>query len=163
MWRKPQCVPDARGCPNYWNIMAGGACLGSLDWHDDPRAPGKPGYLVVAAEPQHARSVSAMAEALAAELGARFQPCSARYTEVEELVEQLGTQPAEIEFDDGRTFLAEIDYCSLTRSEERVYFYNLDRASPSYGEGLCFTRIGSIRSLRPAELRPSRPPRSGST
>jgi hypothetical protein len=129
--------------------MAGDVCLGYLDWNDDPRSPGKPGYVVVAAGRQHVRPVSGMAEALAVELGARFQPCSARFSEVEELVEQVDTQPFEIELDDGRTLLTATDCCSLTRTEERLSFYNLDRASPSYGEGLCITRIGRIRSIRP--------------
>jgi hypothetical protein len=152
--REPQYVPEGCGCPDRWSIMASDACLGYLDWNEDPRAPGKPGYLVVAAGQQHSHSVSKMAEALADKLGAKFQPCSARFSEIEELAEHVGTQPVEIDFDDGKTLLAVIDYCSLRRNEERLYYYNLDPASPSHGEGLCFTRIGSIRSIRPSDLRP---------
>ncbi len=149
--RKTQYVPDDRGCRDYWRIVAEGRCLGYLDWSDDPRSPGKPGYLVVAAERQHAHTVSELAEALAVELGARFKACSARYSVFEEFAEQVGTWPVEIEFEDGRTLLAVTDYCSLTRNEERLYYYSLDRGSPSYGEGLCFARVGSIRSIRPSD------------
>jgi hypothetical protein len=148
VWRKSQYVPERRRCPDHWSIMTEGTCLGYLDWNDDPRSPGKPGYLVVAAVREYSHSVSRLAVALADELGARFQPCSARFSEIEGLVERAGTQTVEIEFDNGRTLLALTDCCSLKRNEEHLYYYNLDRASPSYGEGLCRARVGSIRSVR---------------
>jgi hypothetical protein len=68
--------------------------------------------------------------------------------QIEDLVEHVGGQSVEIEFDDGEVRPAAIAYCSLKRTEERVYFFNLDPSLPSYGEGLCFARLSSIRSIR---------------
>ena len=48
----------------------GGSCIGSLDWNQDHKRPGKPGYVVVLADRPHAQSVSVLAESLAAEVGA---------------------------------------------------------------------------------------------
>jgi hypothetical protein len=144
---------DLQGPDNFtrWRLTVAGACVGQLDFIEDGRRGG-PGYLVVAAVRGHERPVSMLAEALADGLGARFRRCSARFSEVEGLVEQFGTRPVEIEFVDGRTALVATDYCSLTRDEERVYYYNLDPSLASFGEGLCFTRIASIRSIRASDL-----------
>src|SRR5438046_1709779 len=80
---------DLQGSERFgrWRIVTADACIGRLDFIEDG-GRGEPGYLVVAAAPLHSQSVSVTAEALANELGARFQRCSARFSEIESLVEQ---------------------------------------------------------------------------
>jgi hypothetical protein len=156
---KPQCVPELRGVREdwgCWRIMDGDACVGRLDWDQEYRRPGRPGYVVVSAEQLDSQAVTLLAESLADALGATFQRRSARFTEIEEMAERFSNQHVEIEFDDGDTRLVELDYCSLQGNEERLYFYTIG------GGGLCFTRIGEIRSIRTSATRPPDPRSNGS-
>jgi hypothetical protein len=147
-------TPDGyRVDPSRWMIVNPGVCVSWLEWERDYKLPGEVGYLVVSAAQPDSPAMSQVAESVASDLGATFQRCSARFSEIEDMVERPGDRVMEIHFEDGRTRLVAPVYCALTNREERLYYHVLDPNMLAWGEGLCFTRIDDIRSIRWAEDR----------